>query len=430
MDPDPALLPSIILFAVSIFTAAAFSGIDIAFISANKIKIEVERKKGFAPSAILSFFFKNPAQFVTSMLLGNLLFTTIYILALCYLTSSYLQPFIDSWHAVLAIQILLSFFMTLLASKLLPRTFFRRNPNRILTLFVIPISIFYIALYPFTKLIISASKLTLRLFGGTKMTKKLDCLLYEKTNLDNYIEDIQKRKQHTHEDERNLKILSNALDFSEIKIRECIVPRTELIAVSVTDSLEHLRKKFSSSGNSKILVYDGSIDNIIGYVHHSKLFELPIASIRRMTKEAPIVPETMTAQKLLAIFIQSNKNLAVVVDEFGGTAGIVTIEDIMEEIFGEIEDEHDKVGLIDKRISDSEFEFSGRIEIDYINEKYLLSIETSEEYETIAGLILHTKGSIPKLNEIIHISGSQFTIIEVSPTRIERIRLKLNAETN
>jgi CBS domain containing-hemolysin-like protein len=432
MDPDPDLYLLLVVFLSSILLSAFFSGVETAFISANKLKIELERKKGFAPSAIISFFTKNPAQFVTTMILGYIVSLVIFVFSV----NAIFDRLIHTIHPMnsiisMASKVILSVVLILFLTRLMPWTLFRNNPNKLLTVCVLPISIFYLIFYPVAKLLVLISRLAALLGNKTKHNKNHSgVLLFDKSGFDSYVEDANKRKQHAHEDERNLKILANALDFAEIKIRECIVPRTELVAVSVNDTLEHLRQKFSSSGNSKILVYDGSIDNIIGYIHHSKLFEIPVSSIRRMTKEAPIVPATMGAQKLLSIFIRTNKNLAVVVDEFGGTAGIVTIEDIMEEIFGEIEDEHDKIGLVDKRISEFEFEFSGRLEIDNINERYGLTIETSDEYETIAGLLLHKKGSIPKLNEIIAFDNIQCTIIEVSPTRIERIRLKLNGETN
>lgn len=431
MDPDPQFILQLTIIFVSIIASAFFSGIEIAYISANKLMIEFERKNGVAPSAVISYYFNNPAQFMTTMLLGNILSLVVFAMSLSHLLDLVsTQYFPISRLILMAFQVLFAALIILLFSKYLPRALFRNNPNKILTWCILPISILYWSLYPFTWLIMSISRILMQLIVGNKHKKRQEPFFMDKIDLDNYVVGTLKRKQHSLEDERNMKLLNNALDFSQIKIRECIVPRTQLVAVSVTDSVEHLRQKFTESGNSKILVYDGSIDNIIGYIHHSKLFEVPVSNIKRMMKDVPFVPETMSAQMLLSIFVKSNKNIAVVVDEFGGTTGIVTIEDIMEEIFGEITDEHDKGGLVDKRLSDREYEFSGRVEIDHINEHYGLKIETSDEYETIAGFVLHKNGSIPKLNETITFGTMIFTILEVSPTRIERLRLKLNGETN
>jgi len=431
MDIEPSLLKNIFLVICTLIFSAFFSGMEIAFISANKLKIEVERKKGFTPSALISYFLKKPALFITAMLIGNNIALVIYGIA----TAELLEPFIlanitSDIVTTFIIQIVVSTLVILVFAEFLPKAFFRNNPNTTLSVFAIPVTFFYGIFMPFSQFTIFLSNGMMRLFLGVKLKNRRENISFGKIDLDHFIEDTQKRKQHEDSDERNLRILANALDFSDVKIRECIVPRTELVAVNVTDSIDVLRQKFSHSGNSKILVYDGSIDNIIGYIHHSKLFDAP-RPIRSMLKDVPFVPETMTAQKMLALFIKKNKSIAVVVDEFGGTAGIVTIEDIMEEIFGEIEDEHDnRAMLIDKKIGENEYVFSGRIEIDFINEKYNLAIKTAEEYETLAGLLLHEHGSIPRLNETIVVVPYIFTIAEVSPSRIELVNLKINDDTN
>lgn len=431
MEIEPSILKNIILVLCTLIFSAFFSGMEIAFISANKLKIEVERKKGFTPSALISHFLKKPALFITAMLIGNNIALVIYGIVSAELLEPLITLFITGDPVtIFIIQIIVSTLVILVLAEFLPKAFFRNNPNTTLSVFAIPVTFFYAIFMPIVQFTMFLSNGMMRLFLGVKLKNKKETISFGKIDLDHFIEDTQKRKQHEESDERNLRILANALDFSDIKIRECIVPRTELVAVNVTDEIDILRQKFSSSGNSKVLVYDGSIDNIIGYIHHSKLFDSP-QPIRQMVKDVPFVPETMSAQKMLALFIKKNKSIAVVVDEFGGTAGIVTIEDIMEEIFGEIEDEHDnRAMLVDKRINETEFLFSSRIEIDFVNEKYQLDIPTAEEYETLSGLVLHEHGSIPRLNETISIDKYVFTIVEVSPSRIELVNLKINDDSN
>lgn len=430
MDLDSALLFPVSLLLFSIAASVFFSGVEIAFVSSASFKLDQKRNKLFIASDLISFFHTNPAPFVTSMLFGRLLSLVLYVIALSYFIERAMYHFFPIPSAILlVVQIALSSFFLYLFSKLSPRSFFQTHASSILTRCIVPATVSHLIFYPVAKGVVVISLAIVRAITRAEANIRQDKHISGSDVHGHYYGDSNKQK-HSKDDERNLKILANAIDFAEIKIRECIIPRTQLVAVSVTDTVEHLRHKFSSSGNSKILVYEGSIDNIIGYIHHSRLFELPVASVKRMTREAPFVPDTMPAKMLLSILVKSNKSIAVVVDEFGGTAGIVTIEDIMEEIIGKIEDEHEKSGIVDKRLSDNEFEFSGRIEIDYINEKYGLSIDTCADYETIAGLVLHTKGNIPKLNETITIGSAIFTIIEVSPTRIERLRLKLNLQTN
>jgi CBS domain containing-hemolysin-like protein len=428
MDPDDPLLSKLIIIGATVALSAFFSGMEIAFAAANKAKIEVERKQGFAPSAIISYLIKNRTSFISTILFGNNLSLVIYCIVIADSMEPIMLQFVGNKPLVFAIQATISSFIFLFFAHFTPKAFFRNNSNLALNTFAIPISLSHVVFLPFAKLTIFLSHVFLRLFFGVKYKRKNEPIAFERADFGHFIDSAHKSNQHASKNERSLKILANALDFSEVKIRECYVPRTELVAVNVDDSIEVLKQKFFASGNSKILVFEGSIDNIIGYVHHSRMFHDP-KSVKEMVKEAPIVPETMSAQKLLSIFIKKNKSLAVVVDEFGGTAGIVTIEDIMEEIFGEIEDEHDyKSGSGYKKISETEFEFSGRIEIDYVNEKYMLTIPTSDEYETIAGLLLHNKGNFPKVSESIGLGRYNFTVIEASPTRIERVRLKINAD--
>lgn len=430
MDPDPAYILLATVIFVSFVTTAFFSGVEIAFISMHKQLADPDRKKENAPSVLVSYFLSKPSQFIASMVLGHTLSMVVFVLALATLLSIASGEYCPLGNiSLLVLQIFIATLAAVLQFKYLPRAWFQNHSRKVLAWSAVPLILFFLPLYPVIQVVLYLIRMFIRIFWGDQYRTKRGASLFEKYHY-YYVEDTHSHKLSTSGDERNLRLLNKALDFSQVKIRECIVPRTQLVAISINDSVELLRQKFADSGNSKILVYEGSIDNIIGYIHHSKLFELPVPSIKRMVKELPFVPETMSAQMLLSIFVKSNKNIAVVVDEFGGTTGIVTIEDIMEEIFGEIVDEHDRTGLVDKCLSDNEYEFSGRVEIDHINEKYGLKIETSDEFETIAGFVLHKNGSIPKLNDTITIGTMIFTVLEVSPTRIERLRLKLNGETN
>lgn len=401
---------------------------EIAFISSNKFKVELDKKRNIFPSGIISIFTRKPSLYIATMLLGNNIAIVIYGIIMALLLEPYLSIFINSESWILIFQTIISTVIVLVFAEFLPKTVFRINPNASLKLFAIPVVIIYFLFYPITILTIKFANFILRLFFKLDLRKANTKVVFSKIDLDNYLSESTASTTQNEEMHNDVKIFKNALDLSNIKLRECIVPRTEIVALDIIDNISNLKQKFIETGLSKILIYRDSIDNIIGYTHSSELFKNP-TNIKSMLHKLVIVPETMAANKLLTSLIQKQKSIALVVDEFGGTSGIVTIEDIIEEIIGEIEDEYDSSDLIEEQISNSEFKFSGRQEIDYLNEKYNLKIESSDEYETIAGFILSNHGSIPYDNEIITIGDYTFKILEVSKTRINSIYLKIKSKS-
>lgn len=403
--------------------SAFFSGVEIAFVSVDKLRFEVNRKNGIS-SRILSIFFKDSNNFISTMLVGNNVALVIYgILMADIITNSFLCNFIPDGFPMVLVQTILSTLVILVTGEFLPKTLFKINPNLILNIFALPLFLFYIILYPFSKFTSGISYLFFRMFG-MKINKDATAKAFSKVDLDYFLQDSIDNAAKEDEMDTEVKIFHNALDFSTIKIRDCIVPRTEVVAVDVTTSITELKNRFIESGISKIIVYDVNIDNIIGYIHSSEMFHYPV-NWNECIKEVPIVPETMSAYKLMKLFMQQKKTIAVVVDEFGGTAGIVSLEDLMEEIFGDIEDEHDNVNYICKKIADDEFVISGRLEIEKVNEMFHLELPESDEYLTVGGLILNHYQSFPKLHEIVTIDNYQFKIIKASPTKIELVRLKI-----
>lgn len=314
-------------------------------------------------------------------------------------------------------------FIILVTGEFLPKTLFKINPNLVLKVCAFPLLICYVILYPISQLSSGLSYLFLRMFG-MKINKEASDKAFGKVDLDYFVQTSIDNAEDEEELDTEVKIFQNALDFSSIKIRDCIVPRTEVVAVDLTTSLEELKSLFVESGISKIIVYDGNIDNVVGYIHSSEMFRNP-ADWRNNVKEVPIVPETMAAHKLMKLFMQQKKTIAVVVDEFGGTSGIVSLEDLVEEIFGDIEDEHDNTSYVCKQIGESEYVLSGRLEIEKVNETFNLDLPEEDDYMTVGGLILNRYQSFPKLHEVVTIEKFQFKIIKVTATKIELVRLKV-----
>ncbi len=404
--------------------SAFFSGMEIAFVSANKLRIELDKKQQVFPSGILNIFSKNPSQYITTMLIGNNIVLVIYSIVFAKLMEPTFFLITQNKAIILLLQTLFSTFLILLFGEFLPKTIFRINPNRTLRLFAVPVYIFYLIIYPIARFSVKLSNIIIRVVFRVRILKAQH-LSIGKIDLDHLVNDTQREDMESHELKHDVKIFQNALDFSNIKLRECSVPRTEIEAVEINDSVEILKQKFIDTGYSKILIYQDSIDNIIGFAHSIDLFEKP-EQIKTMVRKIPIVPETMPANKLLGLFIQNKKSMALVVDEFGGTAGIVTMEDILEEIVGDIQDEHDTNDLEEKQLSATEYRFSGRLEIDNLNSKYSFNLPASDDYETLAGLILKYHGSIPKVNDLITIEPFNFKIIKATHTKIELVHLKIN----
>ena len=402
--------------------SAMFSGLEIAFVSANKLKIELDNTKGNFTAKILSSFLKQPAKFIGAMLLGNNIALVIYSI----LMAKFLEPVIaqyvfDNEFVILLMQTIISTLLILFFAEFLPKALFRINPNRVLTIAAIPITIVYYILYPFTYFTVGISNLILKIF---KVDTSESDLAFSKIDLEDFVANIQDGQNEGEEIDSEIQIFKNALGFSDVKVRECMVPRTEITAMEVEKPIEELREKFIETGLSKILIYRDNIDNIIGYVHSKELFKKPEA-IKSILLPVSIVPEVMSANDMLKKSIKERRSVAVVVDEFGGTSGILTTEDIIEEIFGEIEDEHDKEEFVEKIINENAFQFSARIEIDYLNEKYKLNLPVSDEYETLGGLIININESIPENEEVIRNENFEFTIDKVSDNKIDMITLRL-----
>ena len=334
-----------------------------------------------------------------------------------------LAGLINNELLLVLIQTIISTLIILVTGEFLPKTLFKINPNLTLNIFAVPAFICYIILYPISKFASGLSNLILRILG-IKVNKEASDKAFTKVDLDYFIQSSIQDVDNKKEIDTEIKIFQNALDFSNIKIRDCMVPRTEIVAIEYDTSLEELKARFIESGISKIIVYKENIDNIVGYIHSSEMFR-EVTDWTEHIRQLPIVPETMGAHKLMKLFMQQKKSLAVVVDEFGGTSGIVALEDLVEEIFGEIEDEHDTTSYIAKEIGDNEYVLSGRLEIEKANELFSLNLPESDEYQTIGGLILHHYQSFPKMHEVIKFDNFQFKIIKVTATKIELVKLKV-----
>lgn len=403
--------------------SAFFSGMEIAFISVDKLRFEMERRAGLT-SWVLTFFFHHSNNFISTMLVGNNIALVIYGILMAQIIEVHVLGGLITNHFLLVlVQTILSTLIILVTGEFLPKTVFKINPNLMLRIFALPLSICYIVLFPVSKLASGLSCLFLKILG-VKLNKEASDKAFGKVDLDYFVQSGIENAENEEELDAEVKIFQNALDFSNIKIRDCIVPRTEIVAVDKSSSLDELKSLFVESGISKIIVYNGDIDNIVGYIHSSEMFRNPV-DWRNNVKEVPIVPETMAAHKLMKLFMQQKKSIAVVVDEFGGTTGIVTLEDLVEEIFGDIEDEHDNTSYICKQIDEHEFVLSGRLEISKVNEMFDLDLPESDDYLTVGGLILNHYQSFPKLHEIITIEHYQFKIIKVTATKIELVRLKV-----
>ena len=404
---------------ISLSFSAFFSGMEIAFISSSKLKIELDNKKGLFSAKILSFFSSKPAWFIAAMLIGNNTALVIYTLYVTDLIEPYLLTFNLNNNIVLLLQTLFSTFFILLFAEFLPKAIFRLNPNSTLRIFSLILFVFYVFLWPLTALVVFLSNVILKLFGNHESLNKVS---FKKTDLDLYINELKKDLDEGEEMEHDVKIFHNALSFSEVIARDCMVPRNEIVSLEINDTVEDLKKLFLESGHSRILIYKDNIDNIIGYVHSLELFKIPI-SIKSMLIPVSIVPESMSGIKLLEDFIDKKRSVSVVVDEYGGTSGILTMEDIIEEIFGEIDDEHDQEEFIHKELKENVFLFSGRLEIDFINEKYRLKLPVKEDYETLSGMIVSFAETIPKRREIFKIENYELLVLEVDDTKISKVQL-------
>lgn len=426
------MITLIIGLLISMIFSAFFSGMEIAFVSSNRLLAEMDREKNGLAQKAIALFYQHPNNFVSTMLVGNnialviygILFAKIFDATLFYPLSDGLRVTADT---------LLSTLVVLFTGEFIPKTIFKNNPNTMLTFFAVPAYVCYVVLYPIARFATLLSKGLLRIIG-IRMNKNVEEREFTKVDLDYLVQTSIDNADNQDDIGEEVKIFQNALDFSETKVRDCMVPRTEIDAVEDTATLETLKQVLIESGHSKIIVYHEDIDHVVGYIHSSDMFRIPadaspdalLSALKPdLVRSISFVPETMLASKLMKMLMQQKRSLAVVVDEFGGTSGLVSLEDVMEEITGEIEDEHDNHKYVAKQIGDREYIISARLEIEKVNELFGLSLPESDEYMTLGGLILHEYQSFPKLNEIIQIGNFEFKIIKNTATKIELVRLKV-----
>ena len=413
----------IIGLIVTMAFSAFFSGMEIAFVSSNRLRAEMDREKNALSQRAIDVFYRHPNNFVSTMLVGNNIALVVYGILFAHIFDATLfYPLSDGLRVTA--DTLLSTIVVLFTGEFLPKTIFKSNPNTMLTVFAIPAYICYVLLYPVSRFATLVSRGLLRIVG-VKLPKESDDKEFTKVDLDFLVQSSIDNAKDEDEIEEEVKIFHNALDFADTKVRDCMVPRTEIDAIDIDDcSIEELKSKFIESGHSKIIVFREDIDHIIGYIHSSEMFK-HVSDISKHIQQMPYVPETMAARKLMQIFLQQKKSLGVVVDEFGGTSGIVSLEDIVEEIFGDIEDEHDNTKYVAKVLNDGDYLLSARLEIEKVNELFDLNLPESDDYMTVGGLILHEYQSFPKLNEVVKIGHFEFKIIKNTMTKIELVKLKV-----
>jgi putative hemolysin len=414
---------------LTLVISAMSSGLEIAYVTANKLKIELDRKQGIFSAGIIAHFVKHPKIFIATMLVGNNIALVVFGLymgeLLTFLFHEQLPLFAHSLGTFgeLIVQTLISTFVVLIFGEFIPKAIFSINPNRWLNLFALPLLVWYVVLWVFAFIVNGIAGLFLRLVKGNN--NAVQEVSFGRTDLDHYLQEATGNVDRFQDIDHEIQIFQNALDFRNVKARDCLIPRNEIVGLDVRDHIEVMRSKFIETRLSKILVYKDNIDHIIGYVHSYDLFRRP-ANIQSVLRPVAIVPEPMTANEILELFIREKKNMAVVVDEYGGTAGIITMEDIVEEIIGEIEDEHDKEELEEEMLSETEYRFSARFEIDYLNEKYNLQLpENEDDYDTLGGLILHLHGDIPEEGQEIDHESFIFKPLKVSENRIELVLVTL-----
>ena len=414
----------IIGLIVTMIFSAFFSGMEIAFVSSNRLRAEMDREKNGLSQRAIELFYRHPHNFVSTMLVGNNIALVIYGILFAKIFDQTLFYELSDGARVTA-DTLLSTVVVLFTGEFLPKTIFKSSPNTMLSIFAIPAYVCYVVLYPISRFSTLVSRGLLRLVG-VHMPKEQDDKEFTRVDLDYLVQSSIDNAKDDDEIEEEVKIFHNALDFSDTKVRDCMVPRTEIVAVDIDDcTIEELKRKFIDSGHSKLVVYREDIDHIIGYIHSSELFKTSFTDIAKHIQTMPYVPETMAAQKLMQTFMQQKKSLGVVIDEFGGTSGLVSLEDIVEEIFGDIEDEHDNQKYVAKQVSEHEYVLSARLEIEKVNELFDLELPESDDYMTLGGLILHEYQSFPKLNEVVKIGRFEFKIIKNTQTKIELVRLKV-----
>ncbi len=433
------MTPLIIGLIITMIFSAFFSGMEIAFVSGNRLRAEMERDKNGVGQRVIGYFYEHPNDFVSTMLVGNNIALVVYGILFAKIFDATLFEQLNDGARVTA-DTLLSTLVVLFTGEFLPKTIFKASPNAMLNIFALPAMVCYVVLFPISRMASQLSRALLRIFG-VRIPKEAKGREFTKVDLDYLVQTSIDSAADDRQIEDEVKIFQNALEFADTKVRDCMVPRTEIEAVDIEEcDIEQLKSRFIESGHSKIVVYREDIDHVTGYIHSSDLFRLSsekaklraensteeaAPDLQRLVRPMPYVPETMAASKMMHIFLQQKKSLAVVIDEFGGTSGLVSLEDIVEEIFGDIEDEHDNTKYVAKQLDDGEYMLSARLEIEKVNETFDLQLPESDDYMTIGGLILHEYQSFPKLNEVVRIGRFQFKIVKNTMTKIELVRLKV-----
>ncbi len=414
-----------VVILIAVLASAFFAGMEIAFVTSNKLRIELDRKQGVFGSGIINIFTANPGQYIATMLIGNNVGLVVYGLIISKILTPRISSFVDSDILTIILQTVISTAIILFVAEFLPKAVFLINPNFFLKSLSLPTIFFFYLFYPISKFTFVASNYFIRIFFGIREGESTpENVVFSKVDLDHFVNLSKQSNEETESDHNNIKIFQNALDFSNVKLRECMVPRTEIEAIEINSGVEKLREKFIETRYSRIFIYEGTIDHITGYFELKDLYKNP-SEIKSGIKKLAIVPETMPANKLLKLFAVQKRKVALVVDEFGGTSGMVTLEDVLEEIVGDIEDEHDINEFTEKVISDTEFIFSGRLETDYLNEKYHLNLPEKDDYETLAGMILFFHGSIPKQNDVVRIGNIIIRVLKVTATRLDIVNVKI-----
>jgi CBS domain containing-hemolysin-like protein len=411
---------SLAIIVISLILSAFFSGMEIAFVASNKLHIELMKKRGELNARLLSPLLKSPSRFIATMLVGNNIALVVYGTEMAQVLEPFVRYVSKIDSIILLLQTLISTAIVLVTAEFIPKIIFGLNANKFMSLFAIPALLFYYGLYFIVSLVISLSNFILKHFLGISQSDTKP--VFGRVDLQKYIEEQTAGLMVEDEQDPEIQIFQNALDFSKVKARECMIPRNEIVAIEIHEPIETLKEKFIETGFSKIVVYKDNIDQVIGFTHSYELFKQP-KDIKSILLPIALIPETITANEVLNLFIKERKSVALVVDEYGGTSGLLTVEDVVEEIFGEIEDEHDSIVLEETKINENTFVFSGRFEIDFLNQKYQLDLPESEDYETLNGLILFKHQSIPLVDEKIAIEGFNFLILEVNKTRIEKVQL-------
>ena len=424
---DNYLYPLIIALVAMLFSAF-FSGMEIAFVSSNKVRAEIDIKRGGVVNRILNLFYSDSHMFISTLLIGNNVVNVIYNIAMVQLLTEPLRPLVgDNDVLLMVLQTIIAAVVVLIMCEFLPKAIFRINPNYSLRTFSVPLFTCYCVLYPISKFTEFLSRCLMKLFGIKADKEKTGVLSVQE--LDAYLqENIDKQEDLHQEVEREVKIFENALDFSDTRLRDCMVPRNEIIGVDIADTTrEELVELFTRTGLSKLVVYHDDVDNVLGFIQVSELFVTDVNWKDRM-KPVLFAPETMLAKQMMQNLLKEKRSMAIVVDEFGGTAGMVTLEDLVEEIFGDIEDEHDRKRLVSRKLDEDTYEFSGRVEIEKINETYHIDLPEDDDYQTLAGLLLHHLGAIPAEGEVVEMDGFKFTVLKKVGPRLELIKVNVVGE--